>query len=392
MRRVAVAGAIAFCFGLVLHASEGQKPLSVVPFQLVDSRIFVNIKINGQGPFHCILDTGADFVITPETAKRLGLQSRPQGTTGGTGEKQVDVSTAHVGEVKVGNAVVRELEAAVINTSDCRNVFGSVVWDATLGLPLFQKYAVKIDYEKQRVTFFEPGEFSAPARASIVPFELPLQIPVVKVRLDGVAGRMGVDTGARSSLLLYGPFVEANQLREKYEKKMAGITGWGIGGPIRSEVARGGSLRIGEVVIREPLVRLPLQKSGLTTGTHLDGLIGPDVLSQFVVYFNYEKRWVALEKSPRYGARIVYDRLGAWLGQGEGSFTVLDVVKGGPAEESGLRVGDEIWSVDGKPAAGLVLPEVRDRMRTANAGTKVSLEIRKGEGRKRVEVVLQDLI
>ena len=134
-------------------------------------------------------------------------------------------------------------------------------------------------------------------------FERPRQIPVVAASLDGVPGNFGVDTGARSSLLLYGPFCAQNNLQEKYGAKLEGLTGWGIGGPVRSLLARASTLQIGNVTVRDLVIRLSAQKTGLTTSSATAGLIGPDLLSQFDLIIDYARTRIIFEKNKNYGRR-----------------------------------------------------------------------------------------
>jgi hypothetical protein len=56
-------------------AIEGDKASSVVPFRNALGLIEVSIKINGQGPFAFILDSGASSLISPALAQRLGIHT-----------------------------------------------------------------------------------------------------------------------------------------------------------------------------------------------------------------------------------------------------------------------------------------------------------------------------
>ena len=65
------------------------------------------------------------------------------------------------------------------------------------------------------------------------------------------------------------------------------------------------------------------------------------------------------------------------------------MIAGAPAAKAGLKVGDVITAVDGKPAASLALPELRQRLRNDKPGTVVVFAV-KGKGD--VKVTLKDLI
>jgi hypothetical protein len=65
------------------------KTTTKLPFELIDNRVFVEVRLNGQGPFHFILDTGTGgFSIVDDVAQKLGLQVKDAGEGGGVGEKR----------------------------------------------------------------------------------------------------------------------------------------------------------------------------------------------------------------------------------------------------------------------------------------------------------------
>ncbi len=57
-------------------------------------------------------------------------------------------------------------------------------------------------------------------------------------------------------------------------------------------------------------------------------------------------------------------------------------------EGAGLRAGDRVVAIDGRPASELSLPSVRERLRGGPVGAEVRLTVEGGEGGKR-EVVLR---
>src|SRR5208282_1362132 len=77
-------------------------PLGKIAFELIDNRIFVNVMINGHGPFHMILDTGASLAVSPEAAQKAGLIAAGTSVTGGVGEKSVEAQNSHVRDLTLG--------------------------------------------------------------------------------------------------------------------------------------------------------------------------------------------------------------------------------------------------------------------------------------------------
>ena len=390
---------------IVSGASVGQSPVptkftiaggkssTTLPFELIDNRVFLEVHLNGQGRFHFILDTGANgFSLTDATVQTLGLKAEDAGEGSGVGEKTVHISRCRLAQAQLGDLQFADLEAEVFPGGDASNVFGTKPFDGVVGLELFQHVVVKHDYVRKVLTFSLPDKFNYRGTGLIVPFDRPRQIPVIDAELDGIRGKFGVDTGARSSLLLYTPFVDQNHLREKYSAHLEGVTGWGIGGPVRSLLARAEELKIGNVVVRDLVVRLSTQKQGLTTANAMAGLIGPDVLSQFDVIFDYSRSRMILEKNSQYGRRDSYDRAGLWMGQRGKHFVAIDVIAGGPAAVAGVQQGDTILAIDGTDTAKLVLPDVRENIRRGPVGKKMTVLLDSAGKRHSVVFKLRDLV
>jgi len=391
---------IALCFfafaALRLSSSPTELPAGhttfTMPFAYIDNRVFVEVHLDGKGPYHFILDTGADLALSDRVARELKLAIEDAGETSGVGEHRQRAGRARIPELTLGDLRLTDLDAYVLSDNDQSNVFGTKPVDGILGQPVFERLVVKHEYANRRLVFTDPKKFAYSGTGTIIPIDRPVQIPVIDAQLDGVPGRFGVDTGARSSLLLYGPFCESNHLREKYNAHFEGVTGWGIGGPVRSLLARAHEFQLSKLTIHDPVIRISTQKSGLTTSSSMAGLIGPDILSQFDVTFDYSRHRMILEPNSNYGRSDSYDRAGVWMGQGNGTFTAIDVIPGGPAAQAGLQTGDIIFAIDGQPTRDLFLPDVRERIRRTPPGQKLTLQIESGGTRRTITLILRDLV
>ena len=364
-----------------------------LPFEVIDNRVFVDVRLNGKGPFHFILDTGAEAHLSDGVARQLGLQVKDAGEGQGVGATKQHFGRAQLAEFQIGSLSLKDVEFAVTSFADTPQVFGTRPVDGFIGGPVFERMTVKQDYVHHLLAFIRPDRFNYSGSGTILRFERPQQIPVVEAKLDGITGKFGVDTGARSALLLYGPFCEQNRLAEKYGAKLEGVTGWGIGGPVRSLLARATELTLDATSVHDPVIRLSTQKSGLTLSSGMAGLIGPDVLSHYDVTFDYRRSRIILERNRDYGRRDSYDRAGLWMGQDSSRrFTAVDVISGGPADEAGVRPGDSILTIDGRSTENLILPDVRESMRRRSPGDKVSLLLKSRGQQRTVIVTLRDLV
>jgi len=368
-----------------------------VPFELVDNRIFVGVWIEGKGPFRFLLDTGGYGGISVETAKRIGAKLGSEAEARGAGEGVVKAWETVFKEMRIGNGrtglVLKDLEFHAFDFSDTRHVFGSETFDGFIGLPVFSQAVVRVDYGKRLLTFTKPSSFSYAGKVKPVEFELERFLPIVRGEVDGVPSRLGLDTGDRSAFTLKGPFIEEHRLRERYAPKFEAVTGWGIGGPIRSQVVRLPVLKFAGFEFRETLTRLSLQRSGAFTANDTAGNVGAAVLKRFAVTFDYPRRRLYFERESQDDRPDPYDRAGLWLsGSADGhAFEVFDVVAHGPADEAGLKVGDRVVAVDGKDVESLKLIATRDGLKDARRKS-VRLRVQTGTATHEVVLKLRDLV
>jgi len=370
-------------------AIEGGGSSSTIPFELQNNHIYVQVELNGEGPFQLLCDTGGANIVTPELAKRLGLESEGALQGRGVGEKSEDVGLTKVESVRIGDVVLKDQVFAVYPLASLAKVEG-VPFEGLVGYEIFKRFVVKVDYEASRLTLTLPEAFEYQGSGTVVPFEFNNHIPQVEGEIDGIPGKFDIDTGSRASLDLLGPFVEKHGLKAKYAPKLEGVTGWGVGGPARAAVTRAGELKLGGVTVKAPVTELTLQQKGAFTDPYVAGNVGAGVLKRFNIVFDYGKQRLIFERNAHDAEPDAFDRAGMWMNQGDGGFEVMDVFAGSPAAEAGIEVGDTILTVDGQPVASL--PSLRQRFRSGAPGTQVHLQIRKGETKREVVLTLRDLV
>jgi membrane-associated protease RseP (regulator of RpoE activity) len=169
------------------------------------------------------------------------------------------------------------------------------------------------------------------------------------------------------------------------------MTGWGIGGPSRSFVTRGGELKLGDVTIDHPLTMMSLDTGGSAAAEAFPNNVGGGVLKRFVVTLDYDHYVMYLKPvAPPVADLDTFDRSGIWINGDADGFKIVEVSKGTPAEAAGLKAGDIIVTVDGKPASAIALYDLRQRLRNDAPGTVVKFSL-KGRA-KDVAVTLRDLV
>ena len=261
-----------------------------------------------------------------------------------------------------------------------------------VGYEVFKRFVTKVDYEHSMITFTTPASFKYSGSGTVVPFIFNEHIPQVDGAIDGMKGKFDIDTGSRSSIDLLGPFVEAHDLVKRYNATLEAVTGWGVGGAARSLVTRAKVLTLGTVEVPNPVTELTLQKKGAFSSAYVAGNVGAGVLKRFNVTFDYLHQQIIFEPNANFNKPDVFDRSGMWLNMAGDAFEVMDVVVAGPAAQAGLKVGDKILAIDGRPASQVSLPELRVRFKTDAPGTKVHLTVQSGAEKREADLVLRDLV
>ena len=340
-----------------------------IPFEFVDNRIFVEININGAGPFVMMLDTGASNILDTESAKRLNLTTYDSFKIEGGGEYSVLASWADVQNINLAGLNFFNQRFMVVDLSGMKKAIGFKKFDGLIGYEVFSKYVAEVNFEQKEVMFTSPFQFNKKPTGTIIPFiGFDGGTPLVEASIDGLRGKFWLDTGDRAAMTLTTPFIQAHNLKEFYKPDFEVITGWGIAGPLNTQIVRAKQVTLGSETFFHPILRLPTATKGGMTSTSANGTIGNELLRRFNLTINYSKNHIVLNRNSNYDQPHEFDRSGMWLMLDGTNFKVLDVFKNSPADQAGIRIGDIITAVDQKPTVTLFLPELR--LHLAKATTK----------------------
>ena len=326
-----------------------------VPFRMIDNREFVDAYVNGKGPFAFVVDTGSISLITPEVAAAVGIASVDAGLSGGVGEKREPMRHAVLDRLTFGDVSLTKLPVGVGSLRAIRDAIGFARFDGIIGSDVLRRYRTRIDGIGAGVMQLS----DAAAVGVALPFRVVDDEIVVAGSVNGIAGDFIVDTGDRSTLTLFGPFVAKHGLGSV--NGVVAVTGWGIGGPVRARVTRA-DFAAGPLVGRNVVARQSLQRAGAFTDPRFAGSIGNGLLKNYAITFDYEASRLYVARSAGTPQPDTYDRSGMWLRRVAGGLEVVGTVSGGPADAAGLHAGDVIVGVDGVPAAAVDLIALRARL------------------------------
>ena len=341
------------------------------------------MKVNGKGPFGTIFDTGAVNLISARLAKQLGLKvdtpSLPFGAIGGA----TTAHTAHVDTLTIGDLVVRDQTFYVLDIPSNSNDPEMLV-----GWELMRRFAIRIDFQHNLLTFFDGPHFHYAGTGTVVPLILNTAGNGVSIRAkaDDIPGLFTLDTGNQIGLFLNSGFVEANHLVAALKAHLHGYNGRGLGGPSPDAwFSRLHTLSIGNLEIPDPLVRLQTKPDGPNPNA---GNIGQSVLNRFTVVLDCMRGVMYLEKTPDWDRREIFNRAGLLLDPADGTDQVMTVLPGSPAEHAGIEPGDRITSINGQTPAD----DPNDPLFLQPVGTVLHLKIKRGATVKTYDVTLADVL
>ena len=373
-------------------AITGGATQTTFPFQLINNHIYADAWVNGHGPLLFIFDTGGQNIVVPSTAKALDIKVQGAMPGGGVGDKTANYGLAKVASLKVGDATFKNQIVGVLDFEP--NDVEGVDIKGMVGFTVFKRFVTRIDYGKHEMTLIGPGHFDRANAGTPIPFVFDGDLPEVEGTFDGIPGKFQIDTGSRSALTLTGPFAQKNDLRAKNPHGVVAVDGWGVGGSARGYVMRGKLLTIGSVQLPNVVTSLSQQKKGAFATPAYQGNIGGKILKHFVVTFDYANHTMYLKPLQSAPLEQVghYDRAGMWINQAKDGMQVMDVTANGPAQQAGIKTGDVITAVDGKPATSIHIYDLRDTLSHEAPGTLVHFTIRRDTQKHNANVKLRDQI
>ena len=373
---------------------------TAIPFELSSNKPFVQVRVNDSDPLWFIFDTGAGgYCITRKRADLMGLEleGEKQVHTGAGEGALVSIATTKGITFSIDGVKAVDQTVPVVSLNHVAGYEGRAV-DGLVGHSFIRRFVVEIDYAKRTIHLHDPNTYvySGPGRA--IPIKFLGHLVAVRASItvpgrDPIAGDFVVDTGSRGALVLNRPFVEQNKLVEAMPKTLAGTIGGGAGGECKGLVARLESMQLGPFLIKEPVVTLSQDRTGVLASPSFAGIIGGPILRRCRVFFDYQHKQLILEPYARVPAPYDYDMSGTFLiaeGPDFKRLKVQSVAEDSPAAEAGLRQGDVITAIDGRPAAKLTLDQVRQLFR--QAGREYRLDVQRGDENFRVKLKLRRLI
>jgi len=202
-----------------------------------DERMTVAVAVQGQGPYHFLIDTGSQqTVVSSALAGSLGLPLGPEVTVIGMAGAS-SVSTARVGTLAIGQRSFRDLTVPLLEAQH-------IGADGIVGTDSLQGQRVTLDFERSTIAINPVQEVSDNKGYEIVVRARRRlgRLIMTDAVVDGIRANVVIDTGASSAV---GNLPLQNAMRKHLAGtvKLASVTG----DTLSAELAVAQKLKIGEL-------------------------------------------------------------------------------------------------------------------------------------------------
>jgi hypothetical protein len=341
-----------------------------IPFDYEDARVFVPVRVNGNSLRWFILDTGASpTIVDANVAAALHLNVTPAGSTTGAGTNSLRQGRAKSVSLSVGGIPLGPMDVVVSEIDSLLGPSQGRPAPGIIGSRFFMEHVVELDFAWPVMHVHDAKTWKYGGNGVQLPLTFAGGTPLIHGRLttpDGtvIPMRLLVDLGAKSTLLVGEPFIDAHGLRAKFLKFVVSPLGAGVGGETRYAFTRAPRLALGTAgsALAADSVLVGLSVGGTIRQDWFDGLLGAEFLRGYRVIFDYARKRVIFEPRDPAPGPAAYDMSGMFVlatGADRKTFVVRSLVDGGPAAQAGITVGDTIVSVDGRPSAGMTLDRLR---------------------------------
>ncbi|MCR9254271.1 MAG: aspartyl protease family protein [bacterium] len=383
--------------GLFCAVAFGQqKPIQSIPFEVFGDHIFIKVKVDGSEPLDFIFDTGDGLtVIDTDIAESLKLdKDHDVKRTSASGSVTGALILHNV--LEIGEMTVNDIEVYSLSLNHLERLIGRNV-DGIIGFDLLDKHIVQIDYDRMEFEIYDNDTFEYSGDGIEFDLELTNFIPHIKcaVKLNNgevLKGEYFVNTGAGTTVDFNTPFVNKHDIIDKTGEHYSYLTG-GLGkGETKHYEGRVVEFKIKDVKFENMPVGISQAKHGIQHSKKVFGIIGNNVLRRFNIIFDYKNYKMYWEKNKFIDEAFHVNTTGFDVQMSEDLTRVLvhKTYEIGVAKEIGLKVDDEIISIDGTPVSEMKLPDIKKLIN--NEGGNFKMKIKRGGEEMEVDVERHDLI
>ncbi len=378
-----------FTFSIIAYA---QNPITSIPFDLFGDHILIKVSVDDSEPLDFIFDSGSGFtVIDSDVKNKLGLSGKNiQMNESSTVMELIKHNKLEINHFPMEkNIKVYSTDLDHLEISLGRDIDGIVGYD------LLHHHTIHLNYEEQKMDIYEHGK--GPKTGNVIPFTMDVSIPVIKGSVvlnnnESHEANFYVITGAGSSLDFNSPYATKYDVIHKTGKHYSYL----VKGISKNETLHYEghilSLSFGEQEIPNLPIGISSAKNGIQASPNVAGILGNKVLSMYNITFDIPEGKLYFEKNANFGKSLSVNCSGLdlQLSADKKVLLVHQVFDNSPAANAGVKLYDQLVSINSTPVNEVDLPDIKDILR--QDGESVNLVLLENGKEKSVTLQLKSLI
>jgi predicted aspartyl protease len=335
-----------------------------IKFELINNLPLVQARVNDSGPLWFIFDTGAsNTVIDTKRAASLGLKASGKiVSTGSAG--QAEAQRVRDVRIQFPGFEVTQLTIYTLPIDFFSAHFGVPI-SGIVGNDIIGRVVAEIDYEKKELSFYDAASYRLEGGGQTFAVTMQDELPMIQAQFAlgnrEFSGTFEIDTGSTGAIQINTPYVRRHNLlslaRQSKKERLGGV-----GGTAEAVATRLKSVMLGEYRLENSIGKLSLAKQGDYSSRSYDGLLGGQIFRRFKLIVDLSRRRIVFQPNSSLTEPFEADMSGLELvadGDDLATYVIDDLEPGTPATEAGIKGGETLLTIDGRPASEFSLEEIR---------------------------------
>ncbi|QKG55668.1 aspartyl protease family protein [Hymenobacter sp. BRD128] len=384
--------------GLFVFTRPGRHKAHV-PYLSPRNLIIISARLNGQGPYNFLLDTGVatSLLTNPQLADLLGLAHGAEYHMQGVGGADSGLRAYEASNVRVSlPGVAAATTTWLVLNNDVLDLSGYVGMpvQGIIGADLFRSFVVALHPEQHELVLIAPARYKAPrgrrwASLPLVFFHDKAYVTVGVQQLGATPStaplplRLLIDTGAGHALSLE---TTADHRLRLPDHRLRTDLGRGLSGIVSGSLGRVAAVQLGRYQLPQVLTSFPdstqvhERLSGTERARH--GSLGYEVLKRFTTVIDYPHGQLLLRPTAALREPFEHDMCGLDLlatGPSYRQYLVLRVAPNSPAASVGIAEGEELVAINLIPTQFFSITDLNHMLHSQD-GRVLLLLLRRANG------------
>ena len=376
-------------------------------FKLISNLIIIQLQINDSKPLNFILDCGLRQTILTKLPFNDSIPFKParKTTIKGLGS-ETDLTVWHTFDNKfqINDIVCRNQHLFVLDDDrfEMSKQMGIEI-NGIIGSIIFENFIVRIDYINEKIFFYEPKKYKYKREHKKRWINIPINVyknkPYISVPItiqgdSTIMAKILIDSGASDALWLF-PGTNDSIIYKKTGTEL--FLGQGLNGDIYGKQSTISSIQIGKYQLNEVTVSLPdtsaISNSISTDYPGRNGSVGAEILRRFDIIIDYSNKKLLLKRNRNFSDKFNFNLSGIEVEMpflGLPIYNISQIRKNSPADNAGLKKGDQIISLNNMSMVNYSLNDIIKIFRSKE-GRKINMKVKRNEEEIKVKFRLKKM-